>query len=406
MLKLICGPAGSGKTTSLIQSIREDIENRVKCFLLVPEQQAYISEKNLPAMLPGNAGLYFEVVHFSGLADDIFREYGGVTHANVNNGIRSLLMWETLRSCAPLLKQYGGNSKGDTTLTALMLQTVTELRTGGIRPDMLESVSDRADLPPVLKNKLSDIALIDAIYHAKLEEAFGEEPADKLQRMARKLRNHSFFADCNVYIDSFTSFTSPEYEVLHEILAQAQSVTVTLGEDTFGSSQLHFESIAETEKRLYKLAAQCNSAIEKTALSSVDSEKPAELRILEKNLWNFALKKEERELPLETERGSVRLLRCSNLYEEAEAAAIHICELVQSGMHYGDIAVIVRDTEVYRGVLDAALERYGIPYFLSERTDLSTKPISRLILSALRAVSRNYRQTDVITLLKTGLCGT
>jgi ATP-dependent helicase/nuclease subunit B len=74
-------------------------------------------------------------------------------------------------------------------------------------------------------------------------------------------------------------------------------------------------------------------------------------------------------------------------------------------MHYGDIAVVMRDAESYRGILDAVLDRYGIPYFFSERTDLSSKPIFRMILSALRAVSHNYRKMDVLTLLKTGLCG-
>ena len=158
MLKLICGPSGSGKTASLIRSIREDVENRVRCFLLVPEQQAYISEKDLASMLPENAGLYFEIVNFSGLADDVFREYGGITHDSVSNGIRSLLMWDALRTSAPLLKQYGKGGGRDTSLTALMLQTVTELRTNGIRSDDLERVSEREDLPPVLRSKLSDIA--------------------------------------------------------------------------------------------------------------------------------------------------------------------------------------------------------------------------------------------------------
>ena len=103
---------------------------------------------------------------------------------------------------------------------------------------------------------------------------------------------------------------------------------------------------------------------------------------------------------------SVRLNVAANIYEEAEAAVLQICELVLGGMRYGDVAVVVRDLDSYRGILDAALERHGIPYFFSERTDLSSKPIFRLILSALRAVSRNWRQSDIITLLKTGLCGT
>ena len=37
MLKLICGASGSGKTAHLIDEIRSDIEQGIRCFLLVPE---------------------------------------------------------------------------------------------------------------------------------------------------------------------------------------------------------------------------------------------------------------------------------------------------------------------------------------------------------------------------------
>jgi len=69
MLKLICGPSGAGKTEHLTKCIEADIASGVRSFLLIPEQQAYISERDLAARLPKNAGLYFEVVSFSGLAE-------------------------------------------------------------------------------------------------------------------------------------------------------------------------------------------------------------------------------------------------------------------------------------------------------------------------------------------------
>ena len=93
MLNLICGTSGSGKTENLIQMIRRDVEAKQRCYLLVPEQQAYISERDLPTALPGNAGLYFKVVNFSSLAEEIFCEYGGVTQGAITGSMRNLLMW-------------------------------------------------------------------------------------------------------------------------------------------------------------------------------------------------------------------------------------------------------------------------------------------------------------------------
>ena len=403
MLKLICGPSGCGKTSLLIDAIRKDILDGKRCFLLVPEQQAYISERDLPAVLPQNAGLFFEVVNFSGLAEDVFREYGGVTQGAVDNGIRSLLMWDTLRTLAPLLRQYGKSAGGDATLTSLMLQAVEELHSNGIEADRLESAAKQLPEGCALQKKLYDLALVDAVFRSKTESCFGSDPSDRLLRLAKVLREHRYFEGCRLYIDSFTSFTVQEYAVLREILKQADSVTVSLLTDDFSSSLPHFESTVKTAKRLQKLASEADTPVQKTALAAKTEGKPRALSILERDLWRFDLTRDAREIP--EDRSALRSTVCANLYEESEAAALHILELVQNGLRYGDIAVVVRDIEVYRGVLDAAFERHGIPYFLSERTDLSAKPLSRLILSALRAVSRHYHVQDVMTLVKTGLVG-
>ncbi len=405
MLRLICGRSGSGKTAYLTEQIRHDIENGKRCFLLVPEQQAYISERDLPRLLPQNAGLYFETVNFSSLAEDVFREYGGVTHTFMNAGLKSLLMWDTLRNLSPLLQRYGKSAGNDMTLTKLMLQTVEELRNDGISGEDLEKLSKDSELSEALQKKLSDLSLIDAAFRARVEEGFGSDPSDRLLRMASLLQKHRFFEGCNLYVDSFTDFTAPEYAVLREILRQADCVTVSLLADSFHSRLPHFESTVDTARRLQKLASQTSTEIEKIILESKTDEKPRPLVILERDLWNFEATNREQENFLPQERDSVRLLRCANLYEESEATALNILELIQNGLHYGDIAIVVRDVDTYKGVLDAALERYGIPYFLSERTDLTAKPLARLVLSALRAVSHHYRIQDIMTLVKTGLAG-
>ena len=401
MLKLICGPSGAGKTEHLTKCIEADIGAGVRSFFLIPEQQAYISERDLAARLPKNAGLLFEVVSFSGLAEDVFCKYGGVTAESVSGAVSSLLMWHTLATLSPLLEQYGKSAEGDLTLTNLMLSAIAEMRAGGIDAKTLEDAALQMDEDSPLRKKLLDLSLIDAAYHAKIEECFGSDPSDKLLRLCALLQKHRYFENCNVYIDSFTSFTVPEYAVLLQILKQAKGVTVALCTDSPNSALPHFLSVSDTARQLARMADRADVVVESITLPAKKYQKSRALSVLERDLWRFSAT----QTPLLGDE-SVRLNIASNIYEEAEAAALQICELVSGGMRYGDIAVVVRDLDAYRGILDAALERHGVPFFFSERTDLSSKPIFRLILSALRAVSRNYRQSDIITLLKTGLCGT
>ena len=99
----------------------------------------------------------------------------------------------------------------------------------------------------------------------------------------------------------------------------------------------------------------------------------------------------------------MRLLVCPTLYDEAQAVALHILEAVERGVPYSEIAVVVRDLPAWEGILDAALEQYGIPYFLSERVDLNRKPAARLLLTALRCVAKGWQIEDILALCKTGL---
>ena len=59
--------------------------------------------------------------------------------------------------------------------------------------------------------------------------------------------------------------------------------------------------------------------------------------------------------------GQVRLIHCADPYEEAEAAAALIESAVRGGARYRDFVVICRDAVQYEGILDAALEKVGIP---------------------------------------------
>ena len=64
----------------------------------------------------------------------------------------------------------------------------------------------------------------------------------------------------------------------------------------------------------------------------------------------------------------------------------------------------MRDASKYRGIIEPAFEKNGIPFFFSEKTDLCSVPAVKLILTALRIKQYNWRKNDVIAHIKTGLC--
>ncbi|MBR0442749.1 MAG: exodeoxyribonuclease V subunit gamma, partial [Clostridia bacterium] len=402
MLQLILGGAGSGKSTRLTEYIAADVAAGTRAWLIIPEQQANLSERTMLPKLPPSAGLTFTIAGFTRLAREVAARYGGVL-SPLPCGIDSLIMWQNLRDLSGLLSEYGTVSpRSDTKLTELLLGTVEELRSSAITPAMLEKAAEQLPADDALRPKLYDLALLYAAYDHGVAEALDGHDGDEVARLANMLDEHDYFAGGHVYIDSFTDFTAEEYVVLRHILKQAERVTLTLCYDEQRTLDPSFDCISDTLRRITLLCEREHITVEYETLTENHRAVTDELRLLERHLWNFALKKED--IPTPTARDSITLLRCSNIYAEAEATALHILDCLHHGVPYGDMAVIVRDSETYRGVLDAVFERYGIPFYFSEKTALSEKPLSRLLLSALRAVSHGWQAQDILAILRTGLC--
>ena len=400
MMNLILGRTGSGKTATVIQMIKEKLDIGTQpVFFIVPEQQLYSVERELLSSLPTHEAQGLTLTSFTKLCDTLEDLYGGRAHTTLTNATGALLMWLNLRELSGLLETYGAVPSGDLALTRKMLETAKELKGSGISPTRLETVAGTMERQSPLACKLRDLSLIMTAYHRLVEEICGNDPADRLLRAAQQADKHNFFENAVIYVDSFTSFTAQEYTLLSLMLSQADQVHLTLGLENPMCHEPQFDSLKETYRRLSGMAAELGIPKQVTRLTKEASH--TELGLLERNLWDFSASPQT--LPSEAQ-GHIHLVTAPNPYEEAEATALHILDLIRKGISYGEIAIVVRDMSQWRGILDAALEQYHIPYFLSEKTDLNTKPAARLLLLALRCISRHYQIQDIMALCKTGLC--
>ncbi|MBP3375231.1 MAG: PD-(D/E)XK nuclease family protein [Clostridia bacterium] len=410
MLTLLIGRSGSGKTQKITDAILEHVNKNERTYLIVPEQQLYITECML-ASLPPSSALCFEVVSFSRLSDIIFEKYGGLTERAASNALRNLIMWHTLRDVLKnksendgvKLEQYD-KIKADSSITSTMLATIDELKASSISSEKFAELADKLQGTHVAK-KVSDISKIYTEFEKNLSKRVGESKAaaeKKLVRAAEKLREKNFFSGSHVYIDSFTSFTGEEYAMLRSIIAQAKSTTVALT-CVSGSKAPHFLSVSNTIDKLYAIAEKDLITVSEIKLDKYTRSDKEELAILEKHLWDFSLSGKSLPKIKNPSDGCIETYKCNNEYDEIWLAGLNVMRAREKGINFSEIAVITRNPETRRGAIDSIFDRLGIPYFFSERTDLSTTAPARLILSALRCVAHDFRAVDVITLLKTGL---
>lgn len=396
MIYFIYGASGYGKTSALLSYIEKDVNNDKKAFILVPEQETVAVERNILSVFPAKAQLNLEVLNFSRLCNQIFRTYGGLSYDVATKGIKSLLMWNNLRELSPLLEEYKFADVTDFSLTEKMLSAVKELKAYNIPPTKIEASSEKIPKDSALYSKIRDISLIYAAYTNKLSESFSDS-SDDISHAVDILKENNFFAGTNVYIDSFVGYTEQELQMISRIFDLAENVYITVGIPTPYDASIHFESLKNTVLKLKKLVD--GKACEEIFLTENHRTSSEELKYLEKNLWHFEAQKF---VPSENSKRSIFLYLCETPYSEAELAASEISKLIRNGTKYSEIAIIVRDTEKYRGILDTTLEKYNIPFFMSEKTDLMTKPLAKYIFSALKIKETNWRLQNVISHLKTG----
>lgn len=401
MLHLIYGLSGTGKTTHLIEKIKQDVKRQRKTFLIVPEQQTVETERIMSSLLPPSAQLSFEVVNFTRLANKVFRIYGGLSYHYISGGMKELLMWQTLKALTPLLKEYNNRMATDPTMPSLMLSAIGECKAYDVSPIALERAAVALPEGQALKNKLSDLSMIYATYESMVNESYDDNSED-LTKLADLLEEKNFFEDCHVYIDSFTDFTAQELRVIRCILAQANEVYVSLLSGGPDVKDLYLSSTHETSLRLRSLGGDKTQI---TVLDQFHRFSAPELTQIARHLWHFHIREKAKDDAADSS-NALTLLHCSDAYSEAKAAVSNILSLVQEhGYRFRDIALVTRNAEGYRGILDTALEKADIPFFMSEKTDLSAKPLISLIFSALAIKWKNYRTADVMSYIKTGLSG-
>ena len=221
MLNFIFGRPGSGKTKHITEEIEKAVAMGKRSYLLVPEQQVFITEAML-AFLPPSSALCFEVVSFSRLCNIIFSSLGGLTDSAVSGGMRQLIMWQTLREMSTELKQYGG-VKADATLSQMMLSAIDELHGCGITPEDCEAASENCR-DEALSGKLYDVSIAYSNFYRILAERIYEGAVaaeDRLYRATELFRKSKLFEDALIFVDSFTSFTGDELALLDELALRA-----------------------------------------------------------------------------------------------------------------------------------------------------------------------------------------
>ncbi len=396
MLRLLIGPAGSGKTAAVLGEIRERVlAQKPGSLLLVPEQYSHEAERELCAACGDTLSRWAEVMSFTGLARRVLQRQGGGAQPLLDKGGRLLCMALALSGVGGQLRVYGA-ARRSAELPGLLLGAVDEMKTAGVTAEALHAAAAACD--GYLSDKLGDAALVLEAYDAVIANGRAD-PADRLTLLAAKLADSDFGPDSAVYVDGFIDFTQQERAVIRALLKKGVELTVCLTLDELRGENEIFALSRRAAQELAACARELGieSRVERT--DGARGRDPA-LAYFAGQMFSYGAERRSEKTD------ALRLFRAESPAAECELAAAEALRLVrETGCRWRDIAVAVRGFEDYRPLLESVFRHYGVPLFTARRSDVLSRPLPALIGGAYELIAGGWDVDDLLSYLGTGLTG-
>ena len=393
-LQLIYGRAGTGKSTAILEQVKNNLHSEVKQYIIIPEQFSYSEEKKLMAELQENSIINAEVITFKRMAERVQTEVAGRTKKLLSKSGKAMIMYSILDKQKDKL-QYIKNSSNNIDLG---IQTIKDFKKNVIKYQDIEGLIESVD-KPLLKAKLQDVNIIYSEYEKCIQEKFLDEE-DKISKLATSLESSTMFDNSDIYIDEFSGFTKQEYQVIAKLLKKARKVRLAICLDELNEKNktdiFYFNKSAVEE--LIDIATECGVEVEKPIyLNKQYKLKNPEIKHLEQNLYAPTYAKYAGEVK------NIKTILTLNPYEEIEYVAKNIIKLVRDeGYKYSDIAIIARNIDEVQSKVKAILGNNGIPVFIDNKEDLARSQFIKYILALLEILAKNWSQEAVISYIKSG----
>jgi len=391
MLHIIYGRGGCGKTAALLRSLPRN-DGQAALFL-VPETASHMTERRLSETLGDASSRFCEVLTFRRLAQRIFTVAGGLARQSPDDGARILFMYDAFQRVRRSAKVYT-NLTRSCRLLGELLALYDECAAGCADAKRLAETS--VQCPGLLHDKLADLSLLYGSYEQGVRETLAD-PRDLLERVRDLAVQSGFFTGKTVFLDGFEGFTPREWALLEVVFSQCRDVwaafsgdSVACDEDSVFFKPMHTCSI------LARIAENHSHSVEYIRLSPRE-DRPRDASYLEAYFEDYAASSYTGVPQI------VQLHTAPTPQDEYTAAAAEILRLTrENGLRYRDCAVVTPSEDGMQ-TLTELLGRCGVPYFLSEKTDLLSTSVCAMAVYALEAVAEGLKTEDVLAYLKTGM---
>ncbi|WP_046175395.1 helicase-exonuclease AddAB subunit AddB [Domibacillus indicus] len=401
-LQFIIGRSGSGKTEYIVNEIKERLRrqpNGKPIIYIVPEQMSFLSEYRLASDQEIGGIIRAQVYSFTRLAWRVLQEEGGMSRQHITPAGRNILIRKIIEEHQHDLAVFS-KAADKTGFVSTIEQMLTEFRQYLIAPEEMSEY--RKQVPAALADKLSDLQTIYTSYEYALAGKYTDSE-DYMRLLAERAAVSSYIQEADIYIDGFHSFTPQEYEVIRVLLQTANEVTISLTADRpfrdEDPDDTHlFRLPGRSYHDLYELAAAEEIEIKKDLIMYGHKRQESA------SLIHLEMQFDKRPARRSAQSEAVHIWQAAGRRAEIEAAAREIRRLSRTeGLRYKQIALLVRNGEEYRSIIETVFDDYSIPFFIDQKRPMLNHPLIELIRSSLEVIGGNWRYEAVFRAVKTDL---
>ncbi|WP_067729761.1 helicase-exonuclease AddAB subunit AddB [Oceanobacillus damuensis] len=408
-LRFITGRSGTGKSGRTLDEIKEKLIHNPQgspIFYIVPDQMTFQQEFALFNDENIKGSIRAQVVSFSRLAWRILQETGGGTRQFISSvGIQMMLRkiieekqgdWQVFQKA---MEKQGFLNQLETMITEFKRYQVTPevLR---LQMEHLNQSVHKSPGEAALMNKLDDLLYIYEKLVMVLQDNYidGE---DQLQLLSEKIGESNLLEDADIYLDGFHSFTPKELVVVEALMNTCNSVTVTLALDDPDAevSELDlFYQTTETYHILKQIADENGVSVDETIVLD-----PTGGKFRNRPYFNHLQEYfDVRPSPQFAGEVPITIAEAVHPRAEVEGVAQEVLRLIrEENYRFQDIAVFIRQTDMYHDLIHTVFDDHEIPVFIDEKRTMLNHSLIEFIRSALDVVEGNWRYEAVFRVLKT-----
>ncbi len=397
MLRIITGTEHSSKTRLLAEMAQVSIESGRRVYIIIPDQFSLVYDRKIYGILGAKAFNKITVIGPNKLSKRLIEQYGS-SGRYCSDDARLIMMYKACKEFSSLGgARYFKRSLSKCGFFASACDTVDELRQSAVDCGSLLAAAEQ--LSGTASDKLYDIARLYELYTQQLEKYGLKDSSTAVSEAAEIIHKNGIFNGCDVYFDSFSSFTADQQSLLYEIFTQAENVTfaLTIGKgrnaDLRRAPLSPYAECISTKKRLEELAAE--TGIKAEHIEAAEENINACVRAVADNVFAPA-----RKTDLDGE--GVTIANAADVYAEAEYVFAEIRRLVRDdGYNFGDIAIISRDLTNAADILEDMAYRYDVPLFIDQKNVVAHSSPAMFINAVFENISsKKFHTKSLLTYIK------